>query len=117
MSTDARSLGGATMLGRASAPILEAPAAPPLPRVGSPELTRAISEVKGQAQFLLYLTDQIEDSIQQLANEAEPGHAAFLCKVLSMYSAQLESKHQGLGERISETCQEVYLTVREFDFL
>jgi hypothetical protein len=32
-----------------------------------------------------------------------------------MYSAQLESKHQGLGEKISETCQELYITVREFD--
>jgi hypothetical protein len=32
-----------------------------------------------------------------------------------MYSAQLESKHVGLGDRISETCQEVYITVREHD--
>ena len=32
-----------------------------------------------------------------------------------MYSAQLETKHQGLGDRIAETCQEVYITVREFD--
>ena len=32
-----------------------------------------------------------------------------------MYSAQLESKHQGLGDKIAETCQEVYVTVREFD--
>jgi hypothetical protein len=109
------------MLGRASgaAPALEPPpeAAPKaLPRVGSPELAQALSDVRGQAQFLLYLADQIEDSLTQLANEADSAHAAFLCKVLSMYSAQLETKHQGLGERISETCQEVYVTVKEFDF-
>ncbi len=39
--------------------------------------------------------------------------ASFLCKVLGMYSGQLESKHQGLGEKIAEACQEVYVTVRE----
>jgi hypothetical protein len=86
-----------------------------VPRVGSPELARVLSEVKGQAQFLLYLADQIEDSLHQLGDESEPGHTAFLCKVLGMYSSQLESKHQGLGEKISETCQEIYITVREFD--
>ena len=119
MSTEARSHVGATMLGRATAAALEPPqtAPTPLPRVGSPELAQALSDVKGQAQFLLYLADQIEDSLNQLANESEPGHSAFLCKVLSMYSAQLESKHQGLGERISEACQEVYVTVREFDVI
>jgi hypothetical protein len=110
-----------------AAPIVEPPArtesqppapaaeAPALARPASPELTRALAEIKGQAQFLLYVTDQIEDSLKQLADETEPGHAAFLCKVLSMYSAQLETKHQGLGDRISETCQELYVTVREFD--
>jgi hypothetical protein len=107
--------GGATLLGRTSAPTLDAPGQPASPRVGSPELARALAEVKGQAQFLLYLADQIEDSLQQLASEGDPGHAAFLCKVLAMYSAQLETKHQGLGDRIAETCQEVYVTVREFD--
>ena len=111
MSQDPRSPGhGATLLGREPAP-----AAPP--RVGSPELTRALAEVKGQAQFLLYLADQIEDSLQQLSREGDPGHGAFLCKVLGMYSAQLESKHQGLGDKVAETCQEVYVTVREFDVL
>ena len=93
----------------------DAPAAPSTPRAGSPELFRALAEVKGQAQFLLYLADQIEDSLHQLADRADPTHSAFLCKVLGMYSAQLESKHQGLGDKITETCQEVYVTVREFD--
>ncbi|QDV35159.1 hypothetical protein [Tautonia plasticadhaerens] len=83
---------------------------------GSPELHRALAEVKGQAQFLLYLADQIEESLQQFAEEeADAAHSAFLCKVLSMYSGQLEVKYHNLGERVAETCQEVYLTVRERD--
>ena len=88
-----------------------------LPRPASPELFRALAEIKGQAQFLLYLADQVEDSLHQLATETDAGHGAFLCKVLAMYSSQLESKHQGLGDKISEACQEVYVTVREFDAL
>ena len=92
-----------------------------LPRNGngqghaSRELRTALSEVKGQAQFLLYLADQIEESLEQLVNEPDACHGAFLCKVLGMYSVQLETKHQGLGDRIAETCQEIYVTVREFD--
>ncbi len=114
---ESRGFGGAgAVLGRASsAPTLDQPGSPSGPHIGTPELTKALAEVKGQAQFLLYLADQIEDSLQQLASESDPGHAAFLCKVLAMYSNQLETKHQGLGDRISETCQEVYVTVREFD--
>jgi hypothetical protein len=81
----------------------------------SEALFRSLAEVKGQAQFLLYLADQIEDSLDQLSHEDESCQGSFLCKVLGMYSAQLESKHQGLGDKISETCQEVYVTVREFD--
>ena len=93
------------------------PAASARPHRSRPSSLRSLAEVKGQAQFLLYLADQIEDSLDQLATEPDPGHAAFLCKVLGMYSAQLESKHQGLGDRIAETCQEVYVTVREFDVI
>ena len=87
----------------------------PSQRLGSasPELRRSLAEVKGQAQFLLYLADQIEESLDQLAHEADACHGAFLCKVLSMYSGQLESKHQGRGEKIAAACQEVYVTVRE----
>jgi hypothetical protein len=77
------------------------------------ELQRSLAEIKGQAQFMLYLADQIEESLDQLMNEADLCHGAFLCKVLTMYSGQLESKHQGLGEKIAEACQEVYVTVRE----
>jgi hypothetical protein len=81
----------------------------------SSDLFRSLAEVKGQAQFLLYLADQIEESLEQLANESDSCHGSFLCKVLGMYSTQLETKHQGLGDKIAETCQEVYVTVREFD--
>jgi hypothetical protein len=84
-------------------------------RAGSPELTRLLAEVKGQAQFLLYLADQVDDCLQQLASEADTGNASFLCKLMSMYSSQLETKHQGLGEKISETCQEVFMAIRELD--
>ncbi len=79
----------------------------------TPDLRRYLAEIKGQAQFLLYLTDQIEESLDQLSQEADACHGAFLCNVLDMYSNHLESKHQGLGEKIAEACQEVYVTVRE----
>lgn len=82
-------------------------------RYSAPDLRRFLAEIKGQAQFLLYLTDQIEESLNQLSQEADACHGAFLCKVLDMYSNHLESKHQGLGEKIAEACQEVYVTVRE----
>jgi hypothetical protein len=83
------------------------------PGLASSELKRSLADIKGQAQFLLYLADQIEESLDQLGSEADACHGSFLCKVLSMYSSQLESKHQGLGEKIAEACQEVYVTVRE----
>ena len=113
-------LGGASLLNRdESAPASTVPAHEPAApaRPGTPELFRALAEIKGQAQFLLYLADQIEDSLHQLAAETDPGHGSFLCKVLGMYSTQMESKHQGLGDRISEACQEVYVTVREYDVM
>ncbi len=99
-----------------SAPPVETPYddEAPAPSI-SPDLFKALADVKGQAQFLLYLADQIEDSLDQLVHEAEGSQATFLCKILAMYSTQLETKHQGLGDRIAETCQEVYVTVREYD--
>ncbi len=119
-------LGTAFLVGRegASAATLAEPTPTPQPSPPSPpprasvlsnELLRSLSEVKGQAQFLLYLADQIEDSLHQLADEHDDCQNSFLCRVLGMYSAQLESKHHGLGDKIAETCQEVYVTVREFD--
>jgi hypothetical protein len=116
MRDESRSYGGATLRGRPSAPAgtgADAPAS--APAQGPSELVRALAEIKGQAQFLLYLADQLEESLQQLAAETDRGQGAFLCKVLGMYSNQLETKHQGLGDRIAEVCQEVYVTVREYD--
>jgi hypothetical protein len=116
MSQTARgSLGNSLMRGRDGLDSLDAPATLPGPSPVSPELMRSLAEVKGQAQFLLYLADQIEESLDQLTQESDSCHGAFLCKVLGMYSSQLESKHQGLGDKIAETCQEVYVTVREYD--
>jgi hypothetical protein len=108
-------LGSASVRGRESASGAEGHGSIPASPGASPELFRALAEVKGQAQFLLYLADQIEESLEQLAGESDACHGAFLCKVLGMYSSQLESRHHGLGDKISETCQEVYVTVREYD--
>jgi hypothetical protein len=115
MSQTTRASLGNSSRARETTPMLDAPESARSPGFASPDLFRSLAEVKGQAQFLLYLADQIEESLQQLAGESDSCHGAFLCKVLGMYSNQLESKHQGLGDRISETCQEIYVTVREFD--
>ena len=97
------------------APEFDEAVEPARPFVTSRELRRYLAEVKGQAQFLLYLADQIEESLEQLTHESDQCHGAFLCKVLGMYSSQLETKHQGLGERIAEACQEIYVTIREHE--
>ena len=91
------------------------PAPPPKGSLITTDLVRSLAEVKGQAQFLLYLADQIEDSLHQLVEEHDDCQNSFLCRILSMYSGQLETKHHGLGDKIAETCQEVYVTVREYD--
>ncbi len=120
-STPRGPLGSAFLLGRepqsnvAVEAALPPAATPPRATFISPDLIRSLAEVKGQAQFLLYLADQIEDSLHQLVDESDECQNSFLCRVLGMYSTQLESKHQGLGDKIAETCQEVYVTVREFD--
>jgi hypothetical protein len=114
-----RGFGAASLLGRsagvedAAATTSPAAAGPTVPVSAS--LVRLLAEVKGQAQFLLYLADQLEDSIQQLASETEPGQGVFLGKVLTMYSGQLEAKHRALGERIAEASQEIYVTARALD--
>ncbi len=107
------SLGSAFMVGRDDGPDDGLSEGPTVSGVASSELRCSLAEVKGQAQFLLYLADQIEESLDQLSGENDSCHGAFLCKVLSMYSSQLESKHLGLGDKIAETCQEIYVTVRE----
>ena len=81
----------------------------------SAELAHTLMEVKGQSQFLLYLADQIEESLGQLTVEDDESQAAFLCKILTMYAAQLESKHRCVGETIGQTCSQVYAAVREIE--
>ena len=116
MITDTRNRGGAAVLGRASSTPREAgTASGTATQADSTELMRALAEVKGQAQFLLYLADQLEDSLKQLSAESDPGHGAFLCKILGMYASQLETKHLALGDRIAEACQEIYVSVRQHD--
>lgn len=115
MTPETRGFAPASSASRAPSVSTEATLGPASPRFSSPELMKSLAEVKGQTQFLLYLTDQIEDSIQQLARETDEGQSAFLGRLLAMYASQLETKHQGLGEKIAETCQEVYVAVRELE--
>jgi hypothetical protein len=76
---------------------------------------RALAQIKGQAHFLLYLADQVEDALGQCDDEPDSGREVFLAKILSMYAAQLETKHQGLGDRITEACQDLYILVRDLE--
>ncbi len=82
---------------------------------GSTTCDGVLAELKGQAQFLLYLVDQIEDSLVQFQQAEEASHASFLARVLSMYGQHLELKHQSIGSRVAEACQEVYIATRGFD--
>lgn len=120
MNTEMRTFGASS--NRAVHPLTQAaasvpPTTPEPPAgVGSAELNRALADIKGQAQFLLYLADQVEDCLTQLGTESDFGNAAFLCRLMGMYANQLETRHQGLGEKIAEACHEVYAAIRELDF-
>lgn len=72
-----------------------------------------LAEVKGQVQFLLYLTDQIEESLGQLDAEGDESQASFICRVLSMYASQLEVKHKSVGEGLASTRKAVQQIIRE----
>lgn len=82
-----------------------------------------LAQVKGQTQFLLYLADQIEESLEQLPaddrpenerdRDSDPAQTAFLCKILNMYAAQLETKHRAAGEAVAETTRNVFKIIRE----
>ena len=63
----------------------------------SPELHKFLAEIKGQAQFLLYLADQIEESLVQLGQESDPCTAHSCARCWGCTATQLETKHQGLG--------------------
>jgi|GEM_PF-6220388 len=105
---------------------LEAPAGPtpdaaasssPSSATLAPALRAALANVKGQIQFLLYLTDQIEESLGQIDAESDPGQTVFIAKVLNMYANQLESKHRVVGESVSQTCRQVHAVVRGRDMI
>lgn len=115
MNGNSRPESAAVMLGRSTDPSPSHQESGPLTGSSTAELRNMLASVKGQAHFLLYLADQLEDALQQSEAPTDAGHRAFLSKVLSMYSSQLESKHHGLGDRITEVCQELYLMVREID--
>jgi hypothetical protein len=114
-ATEPRAFGAANLLGRSTGMDDAAATSTTTTVPVSASLVQLLAEVKGQAQFLLYLADQLEDSLRQLASDADPNQGVFLGKVLAMYSGQLEAKHRALGERIAEASQEIYVTARALD--
>jgi hypothetical protein len=85
------------------------------PAANTSPLHPLLAEVKGQVQFLLYLTDQIEESLGQLDGEGDESQVSFLCKVLSMYAAQLEVKHKSVGEGLASARKAVQQVIREHE--
>ena len=66
-----------------------------------------LGELRGLAQLVVYLADQIEDTDKRLDAATDPTQVAFLNRVLSMYTEELELRHQGLSGRIASICQQV----------
>jgi hypothetical protein len=79
------------------------------------QVAQTLAQIRAQAQFLLYLADQIEESLEQIGSGDDAAHQAFLNRVLAMYASQLEHRHQGLGDRVSDVCDHVFRTVGQFD--
>lgn len=71
-----------------------------------------LGELRGLAQLVVYLADQIEETDKRLDNATDPTQIAFLNRVLSMYTQELESRNQGLTGRISAISQDVTTRVR-----
>lgn len=71
-----------------------------------------LGELRGLAQLLVYLADQIEETDQRLDSAQDPTQIAFLNRVLSMYSGELEKRHHGLSGRISAISLEVSSKVK-----
>lgn len=71
-----------------------------------------LGELRGLAQLVVYLADQIEDTDRRLDNAQDPTQIAFLNRVLAMYTQELELRHQGLSGRISSICEEVSTRVK-----
>lgn len=66
-----------------------------------------LGELRGLAQLVVYLADQIEDTDKRLDAATDPTQMAFLNRVISMYTQELELRHQGLSGRIASICQQV----------
>lgn len=71
-----------------------------------------LGELRGLAQLVVYLADQIEDTDRRLDTAQDPTQIAFLNRVLAMYTQELELRHQGLSGRISSICEEVSTRVK-----
>ena len=71
-----------------------------------------LGELRGLAQLVVYLADQIEDTDRRLDSAQDPTQIAFLNRVLAMYTQELELRHQGLSGRISSICEEVSTRVK-----
>ena len=71
-----------------------------------------LGELRGLAQLLVYLADQIEETDHRLEAAQDPTQVAFLNRVISMYSNELEKRQLGLTGRISAISEHVSLKVR-----
>lgn len=71
-----------------------------------------LGELRGLAQLLVYLADQIEETDNRLESAQDPTQVAFLNRVLNMYSSELEKRHQGLSGRISAISSEVATKIK-----
>ena len=73
------------------------------------------AEVKGQAQFLLYLADQIEESLDQLFGQ-NPRTATAAAPLRGSWCLLGPAREQAprSGRQDRRDCQELYVTVREY---
>jgi hypothetical protein len=71
-----------------------------------------LGELRGLAQLVVYLADQIEETDKRLDAATDPTQVAFLNRVLSMYTQELENRNQGLSGRISAISQDVSTRMR-----
>jgi hypothetical protein len=65
------------------------------------QIAAHLSELRGHAQLMVYLADQIEDTDNRLDAATDPSQRAFLHRVLAMYTHELQKRHEGLSGRIS----------------
>ncbi len=71
------------------------------------QIAAHLSELRGHAQLVVYLADQIEDTDYRLDASSDPSQRAFLQRVLSMYTHELKKRHDGLSGRIHAIATDV----------